>query len=205
MMALGDLYIDAEDLKNRLDIDDDEDMVRLVGAVDAATHGVNTFCGRQFNDAGSVTARVFKATSDCLAYVDDFSTTTGLVIKTDDDDDGIYERTWTTSDYELEPLNGVVDGVPGWPYWRIRHVGTGRGFPQLRRAGLQVSARWGWAAVPANVTEATRIAAEEIFKLRDTPFGVGGYGDFGVIKVRDNPFTSRMLKKYQRAGALLVA
>lgn len=204
-MALGDLYIDTTDLKDRLEIEDDDDMVRLTGAVEAATHGVNTFCGRQFNDAGAVSARVFKATDGCLAYVDDFSTTTGLIIKTDDDDDGTFERTWAASEYELEPLNGIVDGVPGWPYWRIRYVGTGRGFPQLRRAGLQVSARWGWTAVPANVTEASRIAAEEIFKLRDTPFGIGGYGDFGVIKVRDNPFTSRMLKKYQRTGALLVA
>jgi hypothetical protein len=203
-MALGDLYIDVGDLKDRLDIDDDEDAVRLAGAVDAASRGIEKFCGRQFNDAGSATARVFQVTSDCLAYVDDFSTTTGLVIQTDDDDNGTFERTWTTADYELAPLNGVVGGETGWPYWKIRHVGWNRGFPQLRRAGLQVTARWGWTAVPAAVTEACRIAAEEIFKLRDTPFGIGGYGDFGIVRVRDNPFTSRMLMPYRR-NAVLVA
>jgi hypothetical protein len=53
------------------------------------------------------------------------------------------------------------------------------------------------------VTEACRIAAEEIFKLRDTPFGIGGYGDFGVIRVRDNPFTSRLLNPYRRSAVLV--
>jgi len=202
-MALGDLYVDPEDLKVRLDIDDNDDMVRLSGAVGAASRGIETFCGRQFNDAGAATARVFQPTSDCLAYVDDFHTITGLVIKSDDDDDGSFERTWTTADYELGPLNGVVGGESGWPYSKVRHVGWNRGFPRLRRAGLQVTARWGWASVPAAVTEACRIAAEEIFKLRDTPFGVGGYGDFGVIRVRDNPFTSRMLMPYKRSSVLV--
>jgi hypothetical protein len=203
-MALGDVYVDAADLKDRLGIDDDDDAVRMDGAVQAASRGIEKFCGRQFNDAGVVSTRVFQVVNNCLAHVDDFSTVTGLVIKTDDDDDGTFERTWTTSDYELAPLNGVVDGEVGWPFWKIRHVGWSRGFPQLKRAGLQVTARWGWAAVPAAVSEACRIAAEEIFKLRDTPFGIGGYGDFGVIRVRDNPFTSRMLNPYRR-NAVLVA
>jgi hypothetical protein len=202
-MALGDLYIDALDLKDRLGIDDEADEVRLTGAVLAASRGIEKFCGRQFNDAETATARVFESTSDSLALVDDFSTTTGLVIKTDDDDDGTFERTWSAVDYELLPYNGVVGGEPGWPFWRIRHVGWNRGFPQRRRAGLQVTARWGWTSVPAAVTEACRIAAEEIFKLRDTPFGIGGYGDFGVIRVRDNPFTSRLLNPYRRSAVLV--
>lgn len=202
-MALGDVYIDATDLKDRLGIEDNDDAVRMDGAILAASRGIEKYCGRQFNDAGVVSARVFPVVSDCLAYVDDFSTTTGLIVKTDDDDNGTFERVWTTLDYELAPLNGVVGGEAGWPYWKIRHVGWSRGFPQYRRSGLQVTAQWGWAAVPAAVTEACRIAAEEIFKLRDTPFGIGGYGDFGVIRVRDNPFTSRMLNPYRRQAVLV--
>jgi hypothetical protein len=203
-MALGDVYVDAADLKDRLGITDDADAVRMDGAVLAASRGIEKFCGRQFNDAGVVSTRVFNASTRYMAYVDDFSTITGLIVKTDDDDDGVFERTWTASDYELRPLNGVVDGEAGWPFWKIHHVGPNWCFPQFRRAGLQVTARWGWASVPGAVSEACRIAAEEIFKLRDTPFGIGGYGDFGVIRVRDNPFTSRMLNPYRR-NAVLVA
>jgi len=202
-MALGDLYVDPEDLKTRLEIDNDEAMGRLVGAVHAACRGVETFCSRQFNDAGTVSARVFRATSCELVSVDDFSTTAGLVVKTDEDDDGVYETTWPAADYEVSPLNGIVDGVPGWPYWTIRAV-RGRRFPTRQRASVQVTSRWGWAVVPTPVTESSNIAAEEIFKLKETPFGIGGYGDFGVIRVRNNPFTSRMLAPYQR-GTVQVA
>lgn len=201
-MALGDLYIDEADLKVRLGINDDEDAVRLHGAVQAASRGIEKFCGRQFNDAGSVSARVYKPESCSLLLVDDFSTTSGLVVKSDEDNDGVYETTWTASDYEVRPLNGVVDGEPGWPYWMIKAVWR-RGFPMFSRATMQITARWGWASYPAPVPEACRIAAEEIFKLRDTPFGIGGYGDFGIVRVRDNPFTSRMLMPYRRTAVMV--
>lgn len=197
-MALGDDYADPPDLKNRVGIaeDDSTDDLRIIGALGTATNGINKFCYRQFNDAGTVSARVFRPRDRCLVKVDDFSTTTGLIVKSDEDGDGAFEYTWATTDYELEPLNGVVDGVPGYPYWRIRAVN--RWFPIGNRSTIQVTARWGWAAIPADVKEACLVAAEEIYKLRDTPFGVGGYGDFGVIRVRDNPFTSRMLQPYRR-------
>jgi hypothetical protein len=200
-MALGDVYIDEADLKERLKIDDDADAVRLNGAVLAASRGIDKFCFRQFNDAGALSARVYRPSSHCKVRIDDFSTLTGLIVKTDDDNDGVFETTWSTSDYECEPLNGVVDGEPGWPFWKINAVGN-RIFPCYRRATLQVTARWGWTAVPTPVSEACRIVAEEMFKLRDTPFGIGGYGDFGVIRVRDNPFAARMLKDYKRDALL---
>lgn len=201
-MALGDLYVDVENLKTRLGITDFEDSERLDGAVQAASRGIEKFCGRQFNDSEAVSARVYKPQSCDLLLVDDFSTISGLVVKSDEDNDGVFETTWNASDYEVQPLNGIVDGEPGWPYWVVKAVWR-RPFPMFRRATMQITARWGWTTPPAPVPEACRIAAEEIFKLRDTPFGIGGYGDFGVIKVRDNPFTSRMLMKYQRNAVLV--
>jgi hypothetical protein len=53
------------------------------------------------------------------------------------------------------------------------------------------------------VHEACLIAATEIFKLKDTPFGIGGYTDFGIMRVRDNPFVARMLAPYQRVPFLV--
>jgi hypothetical protein len=202
-MALGDVYVPVNDLKDRLDINDEDDENRLNGAVTAASRGIEKFCRRQFNDAGVASARVYKATSECLTKVDDFHTTAGLVVKVDNDGDGIYETTLPASDYECEPLNGVVDGEPGWPYWTLHAVRYQR-FPMLGRAGVQVTAQWGWAAVPTPVVEACRVAAEELFKLRDTPFGIGGYGDFGIVRARDNPFVARMCAPYQR-DMLMVA
>lgn len=202
-MALGDVYVDVDDLKVRLGIDDEDDAARLIGAVWAASRGIDKFCRRQFNDAETASARTYRATSDCLVSIDDFSTTDGLIVKLDTGDDGVFETTLTSSEFECEPLNGIVDGEPGWPFWKVRAVGY-RPFPVLRRAGVQVTARWGWATVPKPVVEACRVAAEELFKLRDTPFGIGGYGDFGIVRARDNPFVARMCSPYKR-DVLMVA
>jgi hypothetical protein len=196
-MALGASYVTLLELKDRLgDIGDEDDDV-LQGALDAASRGIEKFTGRQFNDAGTVSARVYRPDTECRVDVDDFHTTTGLILETDEGDTGVFGSVWTASQYELYPLNGVVDGEPGWPYSKIRSVSS-RFFPGGRRATVRVTARWGWAAVPAAVKESCLVAAVEIFKLKDAPFGVGGYTDFGIMRVRDNPFVARMLAPYQR-------
>lgn len=199
-MALGDNYATLAQFKERLDISTNAHDSRAVFALTASSRGVDKFCHRQFNTATSATTRKYRPTSHDLVLVDDFQTLTSL--KTDDGDAGTASTTWSAAEYELEPLNGVVDGEAGWPFWWINAVGR-RCFPCFRRATVELTALWGWAAVPSAVFEATMIVAEEIFKLRDLPFGVGGYGDFGVIRVRDNPFASRMLRPYQREAVLV--
>lgn len=203
-MALGDSYALLAELKTRLRISDTADDTRLTEALAAASRGIEQVTGRQFNDAGTASARVFYPRDRCIAYVDDVHTTTGLIVKTDEGDDGTYETTWDASDYQVEPLNGIVDGQTGWPYWKIRAVES-RYFPcRSRRAPLQVTARWGWAAVPAAIKEATLILAEDIFKLADTPFGAGGFGEFGRIRARENPHVLTRIAPYRR-DAILVA
>lgn len=200
-MALGAKYASLAQLKLRIEMTRGDDDDRLNAALDSASRGIEKFCGRQFNTAGSASARKFRPMTADVCYVDDFSAITSL--KTDDSDSGTFGTTWSAADYELEPLNGVVDGEAGWPYWRIRAVGYSRRFYCYRRATVEVTATWGWATVPAAVTEACLIAATELVKLKDTPFGVGGYGDFGIVRVRDNPFTARILNPYRRDPVLV--
>jgi hypothetical protein len=198
-MALGDPYATVPQMKERLTLEDDDTVedTQLLRALKSASRGINHFCGRQFNDKGSASARVYRPGREDLLKLDDFHSLDGLVIKTDDGDSGTYGTTWTEADYELEPLNGVVNGEEGWPWWRIRAVGSRR-LRCGRRASVQVTARWGWESVPDDVNESCLVSAVEIFKLKDTPFGVGGYSEFGIVKVRDNPFVARMLTPYQR-------
>lgn len=202
-MALGDPYASVIELKDRLGIDGTADDDVLGGALLAASRGIEKMTGRQFNDAGSASARTYRPENQIRVEVDDFHTITGLVVATDDGDSGTFANTWSATDYELYPLNGVVEGESGWPWSKIRAV-AGRWFPCGRRATVQVTARWGWAAVPAAVKESCLVSAVEIFKLKDTPFGVGGYTDFGILRARDNPFVARMLAPYTR-NAFLVA
>lgn len=203
-MAVGDPYAELASLKSWFKIGDTADDSELQIAVDSASRGIEDHCHRQFNDAGSATARVYQPESKCWVVVDDFSTTTGLIVKTDEDDDGVYETTWSASEFEVRPVNGVVNGRPGYPYWEVRTLGS-RYFPTtVQRPAVQVTARWGWAAVPKPVEQACLILAAEGFKLKDAPFGVAGFSEFGAVRVRDNPVVARMLAEYVRDSWLLV-
>ncbi|PXY21126.1 hypothetical protein [Prauserella muralis] len=204
-MALGAPYITTAVFKSqylKLDTASDDDEIDDV--LDEVSEEIESHTGRQFNDAGSATLRRFYREDAELVYVDDFHTTAGLVIATDEDDDGVAETTWSASDYQLEPLNGVVEGQPGWPFWTIRAVGDKR-FPLARRATVHVTAQWGWAAVPPRVVQACKILAAETLKLRDAPLGVAGFGDFGVVRVRDNPKAANKLAPLVRTPVLAVA
>lgn len=197
-MALGDSYATLAELKTRIEVDDAVDDAALTNALASASRGVDAFCGdgRQFNTDNTATAKIFYPLSADLALVDDFHTTTGLVVKSDDNEDGTFETTWASTDYQLEPLNKTRHGET-WAYWKIRAVGS-RSFRCARRATLEVTAQWGWAAVPAPVKEACLVVAEETFKLKDAPFGVAGYGEFGAVRVRNNPLAAKMLMPYRR-------
>ncbi|MFE6846565.1 phage head-tail connector protein [Streptomyces sp. NPDC057686] len=196
-MALGDNYATLAELKTRLGIDDTNDDTTLTQALAAASRSIEKSCRRQFNKAGALTARFFVPVTGFYVAVNDIWTMAGLIVKTDEDDDGVFETTWTiVTDYELRPLDGVRDGVPGWPYWQIIAVGV-RDFPFSRRATVQVTADWGWNAVPAPVKEACLILAEEIWKVKDAPFGVAGFGEFGSIRVRANPKVAALLADYR--------
>jgi len=204
-MPLGDNYATLLDLKSRLGIgqSDTRDDGRCSAALATASRGIENCCNRQFNDAGSASARIYRPDDWYMSEVDDFHTQVGLVVKTDEADDGAYEVTWDTSDFQAEPLNGVVSGTPGWPYFRL--VATeSRYFSYLaRHPCLQVTARWGWATVPDPVKEATLIVAEETFKLKDAPFGVAGFGEFGAVRVKQNPLAWGMVAPYRRDPVLV--
>jgi hypothetical protein len=199
-MALGTPYATIQELKARYKIEDSEDDTLLTRALKVATrHIEDKICKRQFNDAGSASARTFSPTNYHTAFVADFHTTAGLIIKTDDNNDGVFETTWTPADYEL--IRGHGDD-PNFPYWRINAVGN-RTFPNVRRKGLEVTAQWGWAAVPETIKEATLILAEELWKLKDAPFGIAGMGEFGAVRVRENPKVAALTSEFKRKGILL--
>lgn len=176
----------------------------LDAAINAASRAIDGFCGRSFYDTGSATARVFAADSSGRVHVGDFSTTTGLVVKHDAGGDGVYETTWATTDYQCEPLNNVYGGHTGWPYTSLRAVGT-RSFPVSREALVEVTARWGWAAVPADVRQSCLIIAHGIFDRNQSPHGVAGFSEFGALRVTPFDRQAQMLLHPYRAHAHLVA
>lgn len=206
-MAIGAAYATTAELETRLRGEFPTsvafDTVELQDALNTASRGIESVCERQFNTDASAAVRIIPANrviSTRLALVDDFHTITGLVIESDDTGTGTSWSAWTASEYQLEPLGGVVDGRDGWPFTRIRAVDY-RTFPRhdSGRAALRVTARWGWAAVPAAVKTSCLIAAVEIWKLKDAPFGVAGVGEWGTLRVRENPMIMKKLSPYVRS------
>lgn len=203
-MALDDPYATSAELKSRMAVTVTTYDTPAAEAVIIASREIDEFCNRQFNKTTSATARTFITNGSDLAYCDDFHTTTGLVIKTDTASDGLYATTWAAADYELQPLNNMMDGVSGWPFYRIVATRALSFLTASRRAGLQVTAQWGWTAVPPAVKESCLILAEEMLKLKDAPFGVAGFGQFGAVRIRNNnPKVAALLNPYRRTPVLV--
>jgi hypothetical protein len=199
-MSIGDPYATLAELKLRLDVETGDVAYdsALADALAVASADIELYCARQFNDAGSASARVLYPTSADWTFVDDFSTTVGLVVAVDTAGDGTYATTLTLTDLELHPLNGVAAGRPGWPYCQIRAIGVA--FPvSAHRAALRVTARWGWAAVPKPIHDACLMLAQESFKSAEAAFGVAGFGEFGAVRVRTNPMVAARLAPYRLA------
>ncbi len=166
-------------------------------AIDAAEDEINNFCDRTFVADGSATARVYKPSTNVLVYTDDFYTTTSLVVKQDDSNDGTYGTTLTiTSDF-------IVVGNAA-PFNCIRSVSSP--FPRYTsdRPTVQVTAKWGYkTAVPSAVAQAALILSARIFQRRSSPLGIaaGIVNDFGPIRItRTDPDIQRLLAGYRRIG-----
>lgn len=212
MGDLNDPYAEVEELRTRLrDTAQVLDANELVNVLFAVSRGIELICHRQFHKTIVASARVYGTNtvdtailSKDVAIVHDFHTTTGLVIATDTGDDGTFATTWSSSDYQPEPLNGIVSAQTGWPYWLLRAVGGTRFPVNLRRAALRVTAQWGWNAVPANIKEACLVVSTETASLPEAKFGVASSAEWGVARVRANPMAMDMIKPYRR-DAILVA
>lgn len=202
-MAVTNGYTTLADLRGVLGIPDTAEDTRIEAAINAASRGIDLHCRRRFHADTTATARVYgaDATPDgYVLHVDDFHTTTGLVVATDDTDDGTFETTWAATDYQLEPLNGIVSGVEGWPYTRLVAIGRYLWPAVGRRARARITAKWGWAAVPEPVRQASQLVAADLWKQKDAPFGVAGTGEYGVLRILEqNPTVRGLLAGFRKA------
>ena len=179
-MAITNGYCTLAELKDALGIADSVDDTELELAIETASRDIDSFTGRNFYNNGTAT-RVFAAVDNFTLLIDDLISVTSL--KTSSNLDNQFDITWTASDYQLEPLNGRSGGISGWPFTRIRAVNTLL-FPQyMARALVQIEGVWGWTAVPKPIKTATLLQAARLFKRKDAPFGVAGFGDIGVVRI----------------------
>ena len=178
-MPITNGYATLNELKASLRITDSVDDALLELAIESASREIDSSCERTFYNMGTAT-RYFVAQDAFYTEIDDLISITHL--KTDPDGDGSYTITWSTSDYQLEPLNGFVGGIIS-PATGIRAKDTYL-FPlEEGEALVEVRGVWGWSATPVAVKQATIIMASRLYKRNDSPLGVAGFGDIGVVRV----------------------
>ncbi len=119
--------------------------------------------------------------SDWLPIDDLISVTS---IKTDEDNDGTYEITMTTSDYRLMPVNARA-GSNKRPYREIMIKDDATyTLPTGVDYGVEVIGSWGYAeSPPASVKQAVLLIAHRLWARKDAIFGIAGTAGLGVTTV----------------------
>lgn len=181
-MTITNGYCTEEELRQQFD-DSGSKLPQLLlhRAINSASRAIDRYTGRRFWQDPTAVAREYCPDKANWSWVDDISTTTGLIVKVDSSGDGTFATTWTEgAEFKLEPRNAAADGKP----WTQVTTLDGNLFPYAYgRDTLQVTAKFGWASIPAEVNEACILRAAAIFKRRESIDGVRGFGDFGVVRI----------------------
>lgn len=184
-MALGDPYIEDGELATYLATENPGDLDLLGWACQTATSAINEWCGRQFNKTDDASERTFDHGGGRYLWVDDFYSLDDLAIEDE------WSTVWDAENYTVLPRGGLMHGVPGHPYTHFDSI------TYTTRCEVNVTAKWGWPEVPAPVRSAALVLAAETFKLKDSPSGVAGFGEFGIVRVREIPHVHRLLAPYR--------
>lgn len=198
--ALNQFYCSVEELKSRLQIDDNSDDFEVTLAVQAGCRSIDEICGRYF--WRGTDTRTYVPESLYGQQLDDIVSVSTL--KVDFDGDGVFEQTWTQgTDYALTVSPGKYNAAAKgeqWPYTGIQIIAASKYIPFVwpwsHQDRIQVTGVFGWPAVPLAVKQASLIAAADLFKIKDAPFGVAGFGEFGVVRVQANPRVMSLLRRY---------
>jgi len=198
-MSVTNGYCTLADVKAAARITDAVDDALIEIAIEAASREIDGVCNRVFYSTSGT--RVYQNVDSFITNTDDIISITTL--KTSDDG-VIYDTTWTTADYQLEPLNGVAGGLVQ-PYTRIRAIGDYL-FPVWsvtgtygNKASVQIQGVFGWSSVPTAVRQACILLAMRHWKRYDSPLGVAGFGDIGAIRVgRTDPDVQALLAPFMK-------
>lgn len=202
-MTITNGYATLAELKAELGINDTDDDEALETAIEAASRQCDDYTGRRFWQDAAVVARVYEPEDPYCLYVDDISTATGLVVKIDADGSGTYETTLTLgTDFRLEPANAAAE-YPVRPYTELEIIRSRSAYywpTGYDDVTVQVTAKFGWSAVPEQVAKACRIQALQLFKAKDAVFGALAMGDGTTLRVKSslNPMAEALLAAYRK-------
>lgn len=177
-MSIVNGYCSLADVKASTKITDSVDDALLNLAVESASRLIDTYTQRYFYSAGTAT-RLFIPQDSYVTELDDLISLTTL----ESSDGDTFDVTFLPKDYQLEPLNGEVDGIKPHPFTRVRAVDDYLFNVLDNEATVRVTGVWGWPSVPTAIKQATIIQAARIFRRNDSPLGIAGFGEMGAVRV----------------------
>lgn len=201
-MAITNGYATLNEVKASLRLTDSTDDTLLERAIESASRRIDGYCGRFFYKTSQTPVTMYPVNEYLLAFPNDVANTS-VTIKIDTNADGTYATTLTQgTDYILEPQNSSV--LQGYPYLRARMVG-GQTFPLDVLPSfptVQVTAQWGWDAVPSAVNQACIILSMRQFARLNSSLGVVGFADMAITVRAVDPDVRDLLNQFVIFGVI---
>jgi hypothetical protein len=193
-MSTAKRYASTTELKSWLGISDATDDMILGSVLDDASREIDRVTGRHFYETDAGTVRYFTAVNDDELSIADCVTLTE--VKTDNGSDRTYATTWAVTDYDLLPENAAAQDEP---YTLLAEApGGSYDFPVGVRKGVKLTGTWGWPEIPDEIKRACLLRAAWLFKRKDSPLGVAGNSDLGVVRVgRWDPDFDKLIEPYR--------
>jgi hypothetical protein len=194
-MAITNGYATLAQIKAATRITDAIDDSLLEMAVESASRMIDAECDRNFYSSGTATRDYVPNDS----YVVDTDDLTEIVsVKLDDDGDGSFGITLATSDFQTEPLNQRVSGN-AYPIYRLRMIGDYLLPIWAKQATVRIEGVFGFTPLPVQITQACVIQSSRIYKRLDSPLGVLGMNELGVVRVgKVDPDVAQLIRPFKK-------
>jgi hypothetical protein len=179
-LAVTNGYCTLADVKAALRIADTVDDALIENSINAASRMIDQYCNRYFYSTGAGEVRYFKALDAFNCWIDDCQSISQ--VKTAQSNPITYNQIWASTDFQTIPANTYANGA----YQPITGLIAVYNyfFPTWQESNLvQVTGTWGWPSVPDPIKFATIIQASRLFKRLESPLGVAGVSDIGIIRV----------------------
>jgi hypothetical protein len=182
-VAVTNGYCSLADVKAALRIQDTVDDALIENSINSASRLIDQYCNRYFYSGTAGEVRYYKANDGFTCWIDDAQAITEVV--TASVDPTIYDTTWDVTDYQMLPINRVANGG----YYPITGISATDNylFPVWADIALvKVTGTYGWPSVPEPIKFAAIIQASRLFKRLESPLGVAGVSDIGIMRVGAN-------------------
>jgi hypothetical protein len=176
-------------------------------AIQAAEMILDNACARKFIVADAVvsSARSYIPSGGNLLLIDDAVQIVSIT------DNGATLTAGT--DYQAEPLNNLSDAGETVPYYILRRIGYQYNhwynwYGIAGSATISVTARWGWAAIPAMIVESCKIIAKDVMMNRNSAanggvsFGLVAVSEAGGVGTRDNWVVRKAVDAYRHPNSV---